>query len=551
MNFINSLTVFIKKTWTFGNLKFLTFALLLFGIFIPILESGFIFIMSKIFDVISKGGVESVTLDIPFLNLMINDNQFLFISIGVAAAKILFGVISLILQSLFQQEIKTYLSQRVFQYYFRNNGHGIYDSAIITRDLTTEINVAVGSVVMPTIVIASEALILTGILLLLGLIQPNITIVIVSVGLLLGLVFRTVSVQRLTRWGTDRARHESLRLKFVSESYALERDLSVCHRKPEWANGFIASAGRCFEIERKQWLITQVPRLGIEVVLAIAAIFALVFVDKIEGDDVLLLLIAGFRALPSVARIIGAVSGIKYGLPAFQRISELCLTEPARSKASGGVRLGNLSSFDFDVQGYNLRFRSAEFLLPKTGLVLLDGPSGTGKTTLLRVLARLVNVTMVSGANPALRHDISVSYVDQFPGFFDGSLIANVVMTREALDGKEYARAYECLRQSGLLDGNLTPGMASVGESGAFLSGGQQRRLALARALYWESEVVILDEIFTGLDEKNSNLIENVIRDIASSSLVLIVTHTHKLRLKYDYIYEINDGWIRRREYFE
>lgn len=147
--------------------------------------------------------------------------------------------------------------------------------------------------------------------------------------------------------------------------------------------------------------------------------------------------------------------------------------------------------------------------LPDSGVVCLWGASGCGKTTALRLLAGLEKPRsgVVSGAN-------RVSMVFQE----DRLLPWRTALENVLLAGTDVEKACKLLTELGL----------TVEETKTYpqhLSGGQQRRVALARALATESDILLLDEPFNGLDEDTWQDVVPLIKAVAKNRPVVLVTH--------------------------
>ncbi len=153
--------------------------------------------------------------------------------------------------------------------------------------------------------------------------------------------------------------------------------------------------------------------------------------------------------------------------------------------------------------------KDLSWTLPNSGVVCLWGPSGCGKTTLLRLLAGLEK-PQAGSVEPT---DRVVSMVFQE----DRLLPWLTVRENAALACDDEARVDELLAAVGLTDyADSTPNT---------ISGGQQRRVALVRALAASGELLLLDEPFTGLDEETKALVLPLIREAAKSRPVVLVTH--------------------------
>lgn len=151
-------------------------------------------------------------------------------------------------------------------------------------------------------------------------------------------------------------------------------------------------------------------------------------------------------------------------------------------------------------------FKDYNASLPDTGIVLISGESGIGKTTLLRVLCGLQkpdsgSVTGLSGRR------ISVVFQEQ-------RLLDHLTASENVAIVSDKKKAEALLERV-----NMSPEAAHKAGS---LSGGQKQRVSIARAFAFSDDVVLLDEPFTGLDELNKLRVAKLIR---SARLAIVVTH--------------------------
>lgn len=154
-------------------------------------------------------------------------------------------------------------------------------------------------------------------------------------------------------------------------------------------------------------------------------------------------------------------------------------------------------------------FDHAAFELPDEGVVMLSGPSGVGKTTLLRVLAGMQKADAGSIEGLASR---KISFVFQEP-----RLLEWLTAEQNVSVVSDEPTAVRLLDRLGLGD--------ERNSEARNLSGGQKQRVSLARAFAYSADVVLLDEPFTGLDEENKRL---VIELIQSARLAIVVSHDPK-----------------------
>lgn len=163
-----------------------------------------------------------------------------------------------------------------------------------------------------------------------------------------------------------------------------------------------------------------------------------------------------------------------------------------------------------------------DLVLTGHGVTVVMGPNGAGKSLLVRLLHGLIEPQLGSiqwhGRNngPATRQ--SQAMVFQKPVLLRRSVAANIDFVLALKAGSSQARRNELLQQANLLDKASQPARA--------LSGGEQQRLALARALASDPEVIFLDEPTASLDPSSTQAIETVMAQASARGVkVILVTH--------------------------
>ena len=188
-----------------------------------------------------------------------------------------------------------------------------------------------------------------------------------------------------------------------------------------------------------------------------------------------------------------------------------------------------------DIQGISFGFdkerclwSDLSFSLDHGQKALVIGPSGSGKSTLLKVL---------SGFYTPQCGKISCTdkmvYVPQTPFLFEGTLKENLIFDRSVEECKIIS-LLEKLKLSMSLDSRIE-------ENGRNLSGGQCARIAIARALLYEPELLLLDEITAQLDEKLGKEIEFFLLNEYHQTAMIFVSHRTYFREMYDQVININE----------
>ncbi len=186
----------------------------------------------------------------------------------------------------------------------------------------------------------------------------------------------------------------------------------------------------------------------------------------------------------------------------------------------------------------NVKFRFESDLVLDIGRIevssgvvtLLTGANGSGKTTLLRVMAGLLmpedGIIKYKGkavifGKPGLKYRRQITLLAQEPYLFQGNVMLNVSYGPRAR-GMNISQANKKAEEAIL----KTRCEGLIHRDAAKLSGGEKKRVALARALAAGAETLLLDEPISHVDEENSELIAGIIKDLAASGITLVVS-TH------------------------
>jgi ATP-binding cassette, subfamily B, bacterial CvaB/MchF/RaxB len=219
-----------------------------------------------------------------------------------------------------------------------------------------------------------------------------------------------------------------------------------------------------------------------------------------------------------------------------ERIADIALAEPEQMQpatftpsAAPLLIEGRGLGFSYGIEGFT--FRNIDFLVRPGETVAIVGPSGAGKTTLVKVLVGLLDRTegtlTYSGRDvrewdrAAYRGRIGVVLQDD--QLFVGTLEDNISFFDPAHDP---ARVRECATSAGIAEDIEAMPMqynTIVGSLGVALSGGQKQRVLLARALYHQPQVLFLDEAFDQLDLAREREITERLKTLGIS--LVIVSH--------------------------
>jgi ATP-binding cassette subfamily C protein len=272
-----------------------------------------------------------------------------------------------------------------------------------------------------------------------------------------------------------------------------------------------------------------------------------------------LLAVATLRLVPAMARIVGASQTLRHYQTGSDEVAdtlraqayELTPDDVTRIKFSHQI---DVSGLKFTYPGKKKPALAVSGLSIKCGqMVGIVGASGAGKSTLVDILCGLIppdeGSVRVDGVDiqsnlPGWHR--SIGYVPQMIYLLDDTIRANVAFAVEALnvDEKAVQRAIEAACLSSFTR-SLPLGLETVvGERGIALSGGQRQRIAIARALYHDPAVLVLDEATSSLDVATEKAITETLNNLYGRKTVVIIAHRLNTVRACDCLYLLREGLL-------
>ena len=258
-----------------------------------------------------------------------------------------------------------------------------------------------------------------------------------------------------------------------------------------------------------------------------------------------------FRLIPAANRILQSMMHIKLNAYTIDKLTEI---KPDLENGENWIFSFNnnieLKNIHYSYPGKKKLFNGLDLTIEKGNCIGIQGASGSGKTTLIKTILGMVNPEMggiyIDGQMVNDRDNMSglVSYVGQDPYLFKGTVMENVVFDGKAVQADK-AKVLKALEMAAFrLDGYHDDVLyVNVGELGSKLSEGQKQRLAIARAIYHASPVLIMDEPSSALDaETETELIKQlqVLKQLGKT--ILLIAHREKVFDICDAVYKLEYG---------
>lgn len=313
-----------------------------------------------------------------------------------------------------------------------------------------------------------------------------------------------------------------------------------------------------------QRLTQMLIRPASEVVMMIAAVIvvSVTLWTKERAVEVIPFLAAFtyaiFRLLPSITRIstysneisrvVPMIDSIRADLNETERFAEITNDQTPTMSFRDKIEFRDVHyTYPNDtrpvLKGIDLEIRQGE-------IIGLAGRSGAGKSTLIDVLLGLLEPTkgtiLTDGTPPQKSASHAIGYVPQDTVILNVPIKQNIAfgVPPEHIDDQ---RVREALKAVGLEDvlASTPEGIeATLGAHGKGLSGGQRQRVGIARALYLEPDLLVLDEATSDLDTTTEHEIASVINGLSGKTTVVMIAHRMHLLKSCDRVFFLSDGQV-------
>ena len=461
-------------------------------------------------------------------------------------------------QTIGERLFSTYINQ---PYIFHVN----HNSSRMIQNLIGEVGIFTGTVMMTFTIIIAESLVLIGILSVLLYFQPIPTLIIAGSLLFFSYLYSLLTKKSINKWGTWRQIADTLRVQRVQEGFNGIKESFLLGRTKFFQNQFNVQNKQSCNVNANQTFILNLPKIWLEFIAIVAILFMIILVsnDKNAGlVDVLpslaLFGAAAFRVLPSINRILNSSQLLRFSIPNISRLyNELQIIIPKNTNSKSSKKI------KFKKQ---ISLKNVSFAYPESNKKILDncslniyageclgivGASGAGKSTLVdNILGLFIpnsGKIIVDGQdiqNNMRSWQDQIGYVSQNLFLMDTTITSNVAfgITPEKINIKSVKKALKMAQLDEFIS-SLPDGMDTVlGERGVKLSGGQRQRIGIARALYHNPSVIILDEATNALDSKTEIEVMKSVLSLKGSKTIIMIAHRLSTLKKCDRIFRVSAG---------
>lgn len=573
---------FFRKFWHLLTARQKRSAIALLGIMLlgMILETfGVAFVMPAIGVMVSEDLPRSYPALAPWLALLGHPTQqelvvggmLVFVAI-IASKAIVLGFLAW-KQARFSFGLQAALSERLFAGYLRQpwTFHLQRNSAQLIRNATREVAMCT-DVSLGMLALLTECLVVLGISVLLVVVEPVGALVVVATLGIAAWTLHRATRRKLLAWGKARQHHEGMRIQHLQQGLGGAKDVKLLGREAEFIQQYSVHNNGTARVSEYVSTVQQFPRLWLEL-LAAVGLACLVIVMIAQGRPLAALLpalgvfgVAAFRLMPSMSRIMGSLQSLRYSIPVIDTLHaelEALNATPERER-------GRALRFEHSLtlQDVSFRYPGANgFALTNVSLTIrrgvsagIIGGSGAGKTTLVDLLLGLlapasghISVDGVDIRGNMRGWQNQIGYVPQAVFLTDDTLRRNVAfgLADADIDDAAIGRAIHAAQLDEFVSGLPERLESIVGERGVKLSGGQRQRIGIARALYHDPAVLVLDEATSSLDSTTEGGVMAAVNALQGNKTVVVVAHRLSTVERCDHVFRLDHGRIVEQGSFD
>lgn len=503
---------------------------------------------------------------------------FLFVALLIAGACATLLTRSIYAVWIFYQSQKilsniySRLTSKILQSYLKKPYayHLIHNSSELFKNTLLETSNCVNYILGSIISIASEIIILAGVCLFLIYSYPVLTIVVFvifgSSSLLVNVFFK----KRIKSYAGQRVFFSTVQYKNALESLGAVKEIQIYGLHDYFTLRYLEPTKNFMNAVVKFNIVSCLPKHILEagfVVMALLAVLLLVYLQKsfIEFIPVMTVFaVAMMRLSVSFSKIFENVSAFQYGGNSLDIVSEVLKKRNDYGRQESVLTLDVAAAADKSISLKEAAFRyqtaacpifeGLNISFPLYRISAIAGETGCGKSTVIDLITglltpqkgRLYYCGLPISQDNISKYQAKLGYVPQHIVLIDSSIVANIAfgIDQQKIDRERVEFVLKIAQLESFVK-SLPDGLdTKVGERGVRISGGQRQRIGIARAIYRNPEILILDEASSALDGRTESDLYAALKNLKERITIILVTHRLATLEHADLIYVLERGKI-------
>lgn len=523
--------------------------------------------------------VESFSLNNIFFFLDFNEsNVQLYLAVALCISLIVSSFFNLLINWKTYNyicDVSTKISRKIFFYYLHQDYsfHFLNEKSELIKKITYDLDRTINGIFLAILAIISKLVITIFIFCFLFYLNFFISILVISFLSLFYIIFFIFIKNKLSIIGNILTTSQNKQFKVLQESMGGIKEIILTNSQDQFYNNYSLEVENYNKKYSDYLKITHLPRSILELLSVITIIFILIIITKFYGNNIYVFLptlgvyaLAGLRTIPAVQTFFQGVSQIKNCLPSSKIIYEDFLKYKVLQKKIDAVQNTNSLNFQKTIVLKNISYhyplvknniiKNINLTIKKNQLTSIIGPNGSGKSTLINIILGIlkpqegniyIDQTELTNDN-VITWQKKIGYVSQDIFLFDDTIFNNISFGLNKTELKKID-IDQILKVSKLdiFIKKLPQGINTrIGENGVYLSGGQRQKIAIARCLIKDAEIIIFDEATSVLDFESENNLNNIILNYSNKKTLIIISHKFENIKNSDIIYFIEEGSIKK-----
>lgn len=462
-------------------------------------------------------------------------------------------------QNLFFSISKKILSKYLdknYIFFVQNN------SANLIRNISGESNLFALGIVSNFIVILSNVILFCGICTLL-ILYNNYSVFVIFTLVFLSYIIVKIFDKKFKKWGKIRQDEAANFLKKLNEIFGSIKEAIIYDKKNFFLRQATEHLKNFADAARYKDAFLSISSPIIEFIgifIFFSFFIFLVFFTSSQYSEIIIIFgifaFASLRLLPNLIQIVKSFQNLKYNLPAaelvYKELNDSDFEKNLVDNSINDIQKINFNNVSFKYPSKsNLILENINIEINSSDKIGIIGETGSGKTTLLNLISGLLEPS--SGKIKVNSSDIVgslniqklIGYVSQNIYLSDDTIYFNIALSDE-LSKKSKSKIDDLIKILNLDNiENIDSKFFNIGERGSKLSGGQIQRIGIARALYREPSILILDESTNALDVSTEKKVLDFLRNKFEKKIMIFCTHKEDLLKDCNKIFEVHNKTVK------
>jgi ATP-binding cassette, subfamily B, bacterial PglK len=513
-------------------------------------------------------------LSFPGINLINNISSenivhyFLFFFSILIFVRYLLSILTDILLVSYSRKIETDLLGILMQSHFESSWKKLLleDSSKFSKSMLSDIGNYVNTGILPIINLLRSLLVILILFFFLISQKGLIVVQIFFVAIFFFYILIKISKSRLSKASKRNNSILEGRYKFIAQIVNGYREIRILQLHKHFINKYLNNEYFFTRLEVFKKLVSILPKYLIELLLILSVITLIIFnLDDFQSAIPFVALIAfvGLRCQPLFIHVATSIANIqvyKDQLNIIQEKIDKIIKDKQQIQQKKiqrnlfkqkKINLIEFKNVSFSYDDHSEILKNINIKFEKGNIYGIKGVNGSGKSTLTDLLTGLLepNIGSIFADEILIKDDPhswqnNVSYLSQSFFLFNDSIKNNITLNFEnnqMIDKNLYESSIKKTKLNDLVDQKIEGDNFQILDFGKNLSGGQRQKIALSRLLYKNSNIIIMDEASSAMDQQSSKNINDLLQSIKKDKIIIIISHSKTDLDNCDIVFEIKN----------